>query len=1073
MSEDNMTPENKQNNAIMIHPIEGGVTKGPDSIYTKKDGKNIRSESIKTQQVAGVGEVIDATASGLVDRPDYSKWSVREILRGVKSEGKIDEPHIEPTFREKIGGSWREDPQVRKGQAYHNPVLLGEEPETQTKRQKVSVEDPKKDEVPVRKGQARTAGDFFRSPEERVSFVDALGPGWLREEYDRKVETGKASDDLAKTIEQASRLGLNQVVALVALEVVRDIPSGERSDERVQEELVKQAWEFEGAIKLALDEAKLKKQIDENQRKKLEGYGELSAISMAARIQGKSEARNPLGKDVTVEGNSRPMPGEANINWDEARTVASLREEKEKAKANGTNFDTDSNKRLNKFLTKLLGIEVGAEAAEVGAELVLKAYTRWQADRKRMRNSRTEGINQEEKQTEPTKRKEPEREPEKQSEFSNFGDAYAFLKNNWRMEPHLNGEERKKYDEALRVKRMGIEAASKHGTNSYGENRGLFDQAKGQVADLMRQLITDDNYWATVQSSGMARGDIISKLADGLDPIRRATSDGQGIAQGIRDPWFEGIVRNWQLAFLKAKDSVGIPGNRADQIKSLQEEMRILNWGAVSTPETQLLIDSLANKAVSWEIQNDPNLKAWADAQARMETDTNSRTTTVETIETDHPVEGIFNAGFLKRHGLPEKFLVNAGSSTGSVVKKYEVDVLGALEKMYETGAPSEFFQTQEFINACNNPLEARKFGWGIVPLIRLIRTNPGTYSGLIDSKTGGGLIPELKLSIRGIATAFENDEEAKRCLGIFLQMDSQTYPGTKEKVIKVPGMQREDQLFAENLQAEYDTALRTNHLKWTNNESRDWWRNKAIQIAEHVGCDRGTAELMGEFAVLINGGPKMVDNRALLFKHANPNKPDGSDRFLIGNQFEEAALPFLAKIFVKKDDKEAKRLGKMGPRYDGDRGWDSVFLNDYLKAEGIDGLMQAVIHMQIDTFGEMRYIQALKGMGTIKSSMDEIKKLLDWGGVGRMAEKPADVMIKLKDAFSALVTPEVPLINQFTVQKIGRAISELDVKVGDVLKSTEPTAGSQTKEFGFQVLNQFGLGIPGLIRNLIERNRK
>ncbi len=229
-------------------------------------------------------------------------------------------------------------------------------------------------------------------------------------------------------------------------------------------------------------------------------------------------------------------------------------------------------------------------------------------------------VNRQKKASEQPKQKQVEDIPvekEISPEFANFGEAYEYLRENWEHYDTLTEEENKMFKAALRMKQKGVRAISRHGRNKYGEGRGMFDHAKIEVRNLMRKLIEDDTYWAQVQgTSGMSRDDVVTRMAARLSTVSENTPEGEGEVVGIRDAWFEGVARQWRLAELRAEDERGLPGNRTARIKELEEEQRFLGWGSVSTPETLILIDQLANRAVEWRIQHDPSLQQWAQNEA-------------------------------------------------------------------------------------------------------------------------------------------------------------------------------------------------------------------------------------------------------------------------------------------------------------------------------------------------------------------------------------------------------------------------------------------------------------------------
>ena len=407
-----------------------------------------------------------------------------------------------------------------------------------------------------------------------------------------------------------------------------------------------------------------------------------------------------------------------------------------------------------------------------------------------------------------------------------------------------------------------------------------------------------------------------------------------------------------------------------------------------------------------------------------------------------------WSARFMEKLGLPVNFVI---PPQGPRAPEIRVETASALENAYDTNGVPVFInpntvEGQYFIMSCSSQEKARLFYWGVLPWIRLITLgrHDGKFSTLYDPKTGSGLIGELGLSLRGLATAFENDEEAKRCLAIILQMNEQEYPGGGGRRV-LDGrrtMNTDDVHFAESKAPEYMRLLRSDPLReeYGHTAVRNEIRDLAAEVAKYVGCDNGTAEIMMEVATLINGGPKMVEYRNILKNHGE---------LLSAYAGERAALPLLAKLFMGKN-----------------AGGDSVYLADYFNNQGVDGMFQQMKGMYED-----RWHKAIGGMVTIKSVIDSIQKMLRWDGDAKEMASKYVVKCEIVKLLASLRKLEFPLIERGTeAEIIGRA-NDMPDKIGEVVKESSPPAEQVANEVGWGLLNSLTFGGAGLLRS-IRRKR-
>lgn len=199
----------------------------------------------------------------------------------------------------------------------------------------------------------------------------------------------------------------------------------------------------------------------------------------------------------------------------------------------------------------------------------------------------------------------------KEKEIETFKEAMDYLDENWRMAASLSGGDAEKLVAAMRVKQEAARWASQ--TN-------FFEDGKKRVVALMLELIGDDNYWKTIESTGAPRTDLGLAFASKLDELKGSILDTTDRKRaGLRDAWLDGVAREWVIAFLQAKDAAGHPGDRSREISELMDEKKYLGWGRVKTGTTRALIRDLAARAVSWDEQNDPSLRSWSEARRQAE----------------------------------------------------------------------------------------------------------------------------------------------------------------------------------------------------------------------------------------------------------------------------------------------------------------------------------------------------------------------------------------------------------------------------------------------------------------------
>jgi len=573
---------------------------------------------------------------------------------------------------------------------------------------------------------------------------------------------------------------------------------------------------------------------------------------------------------------------------------------------------------------------------------------------------------------------------------------------------------------------------------------------KAGVAGLYQKIVDDDQM---AGRSGRQRENPLDLFVRGLEDMKRGAGEPEGRLEGVVAAWLDGVERNAEIWAMEAEHKLraeaGLrPSEELDKrLQALRIEKGLLNWGALKDP-TRGRLDALAKAYADWVENVGPEADDYKRAREAAERATRQAEAFqamagagVELVETDKPTKGLFSREFLRRHGLPEKYKVVLTAG-----KAYEVDVLGALEKMYDLSQIPEWLVTPEFVRACDNPEKARFFVWGIAPLIRLVdREYDGKWSTLSDPEARTGLLSEVGFSMRGVAAAFKDDEQAKRCLGIFLQMDERTYRDGRTRVVDITQqMPRADAQLAGQMAGDFMAAMRADHLTWSQKEAKTWMKERAQEVAAHVGCDRGTAEIMMELASLINGSPIITDQRAFLNKYGS---------LLMGVDKERAALPLLAKTFIKMQDIRGKKV----PRY----------LVDWLNWKGVDGLFEGMLGMT-----EVRYFQAVQGMAILKKALDEVDKMLNWEGQAKKMTSKYEVKSKIAELLVDLRTGEVHLIERGTVQVLTDRVGQMAEKVGEVKKDAAASPQQVATEVGWGLANALTFGLAGIFREIGKRGR-
>ena len=573
---------------------------------------------------------------------------------------------------------------------------------------------------------------------------------------------------------------------------------------------------------------------------------------------------------------------------------------------------------------------------------------------------------------------------------------------------------------------------------------------KAGVAGLYQKIVDDDQM---AGRSGRQRENPLDLFVRGLEDMKRGAGEPEGRLEGVVAAWLDGVERNAEIWAMEAEHKLraeaGLrPSEELDKrLQALRIEKGLLNWGALKDP-TRGRLDALAKAYADWVENVGPEADDYKRAREAAERATRQAEAFqamagagVELVETDKPTKGLFSREFLRRHGLPEKYKVVLTAG-----KAYEVDVLGALEKMYDLSQIPEWLVTPEFVRACDNPEKARFFVWGIAPLIRLVdREYDGKWSTLSDPEARTGLLSEVGFSMRGVAAAFKDDEVAKRCLAIFLQMDSRTYWDGRTRVVDIERfMGRDDARIAARMSGEYMEALRRDHLAWSQKEAKAWMKEKAAGVANQVGCDRGTAEMMMELATLINGSPIITDQRAFLNKHGELFMKVGGER---------AALPLLAKIFMRMGEKGGKKV--------------PMYLVNWLNWKGVDGLFNGMLGMT-----EVRYFQAVQEMALIKSTMDVVDRMVRWEGEAKMMDTKYQVKAKIAELVGKLRTSEVPAIERGTEEVIINLANNMKDKIGEVKRVSSTTSKQVGVELGWGVLNALTFGLAGIFREIGKRGR-
>ena len=421
------------------------------------------------------------------------------------------------------------------------------------------------------------------------------------------------------------------------------------------------------------------------------------------------------------------------------------------------------------------------------------------------------------------------------------------------------------------------------------------------------------------------------------------------------------------------------------------------------------------------------------------------------------PEAGIVSDDFLVKHGLPVSFTV----PSEVLYKLWRVDMKGALADLYDaTDRPTtskswNWVHTQNFNNSCGDWVEAVGGGYQqintesrekateflqrILPLLVLIRSNPGEYEKLAGGDGKQGLLEQYGFNLRWIAKAFRKDPEAVRALQMFLMMNRTTYINSvvkkeaeargetpRRQYIDIAGMDQSDKDWAIEKGQEQggfmEILTKRDHLDMTHESARLFMRRLSADVAEKVGCDQLTAELMGELATILNDSPKSLDKRKLWFKHS---------KLLIYDSQEEALNPPLAKIFYQRKDKTSPDRNKRR----------EIFLVDRLKTDGIqtlfdimEGPQNELAEPEEDPFDAKRLTQSLKMQGTLVATLEEDLELREGRSKAIGADNPQNVPLLRMKNMERLRSPEVPIVTQKTSEHIlavpqtGRG--ELTVKV-------------------------------------------
>ena len=163
-----------------------------------------------------------------------------------------------------------------------------------------------------------------------------------------------------------------------------------------------------------------------------------------------------------------------------------------------------------------------------------------------------------------------------------------------------------------------------------------------------------------------------------------------------------------------------------------------------------------------------------------------------------------------------------------------------------------------------------------------------------------------------------------------------------------------------------------------------------------------------------------------------------------MGVDKERAALPLLAKTFIKMQDIRGKKV----PRY----------LVDWLNWKGVDGLFEGMLGMT-----EVRYFQAVQGMALIKSTMDVVDRMVRWEGEAKMMDTKYQVKAKIAELVGKLRTSEVPAIERGTEEVIINLANNMKDKIGEVKRVSSTTSKQVGVELGWGGLNALTFGLAGI----------
>lgn len=445
----------------------------------------------------------------------------------------------------------------------------------------------------------------------------------------------------------------------------------------------------------------------------------------------------------------------------------------------------------------------------------------------------------------------------------------------------------------------------------------------------------------------------------------------------------------------------------------------------------------------------------------------------------------VFDQRFLEKYGLASHFTVIQSQSATI----YNIDTLTVLDALYNNTDPgyyADFLKTAQFKTASEeewntNPDNIGVFIWGMLPLVQFRSKNSGTFKSLADPETGQGTVKTLRLSLRGIATAIQGDEELKRCLAILLSVNGETFednPKNRDVMINIRGMSEDDQKFVREQRDNFQEMATANQLTFPHNyirfarvenqgevetESiREQYRNFARGVGQHVGTDRATAEMAAHIATLINGGPDIAESRKIRAKYAH---------LVTFDEEETMGWPFLSRIFFQMEpvlDENGDPKLKNGEPIT-----KKVSLLDILQNSGMDGLLHAMQNMTPDPTDnglDQRYLQAITGASTVLSILDTYSLLKEGKGSGYYAKDAAVLYEDIQKAVLKAMGMEVPLLTPKTAQHILTLASENLPSAGAGTSTPEAQKAAKKrhdKEMDREMTRQM---LPLPLANLINR---